>query len=420
MTGYLIKKAAALAAVLFLVSLTVFTVLFVLPGDPAQIILGMNASPETLAALRSRLGLDQPFLVQYVSWIGSLLKGTGGHSITYDIPVANLIGSRLAVTGPLALMAMAIAVVLSLPLGIFAARHQNRPGDAAVMVGTQLGLAVPEFWLGILLMLLFSVHWGVFSAGGFPGWTVDAWGSIKALFLPALALGLIRAAILTRLTRSAMLEVLREDYVRTARAKGLKERTVVYGHALKNAMIPVMTIFGLQMGQLLAGAIIIENVFTLPGLGRLVFQAIGQRDLPVVREVVLFMAAAVVIVNFLVDLSYAVVIRESGSIGDGHGTLFQEPELLAGRCPVCRGGGHGAGQPVLDALQPHRHGCPTPHGGPFSEPSLGNGPVWPRPALPCYGRGGEFHRRRADDRRHRHGGGRRIGVDQCLGRSIGR
>jgi peptide/nickel transport system permease protein len=134
-------------------------------------------------------------------------------------------------------------VVLSLPLGIFAARHQNRPGDAAVMVGTQLGLAVPEFWLGILLMLLFSVHWGIFSAGGFPGWTVDAWGSIKALFLPALALGLIRAAILTRLTRSAMLEVLREDYVRTARAKGLKERTVVYGHALKNAMIPVIDHF---------------------------------------------------------------------------------------------------------------------------------------------------------------------------------
>jgi peptide/nickel transport system permease protein len=204
-------------------------------------------------------------------------------------------------------MAMVIAVVLALPLGIFAARHRNRPGDTAVMVGTQLGLAIPEFWLGILLMLLFSVHLGVFSAGGFPGWGEDGWGSLKALFLPALALGLIRAAILTRLTRSAMLEVLQEDYVRTARAKGLKERTVVYVHALKNALIPVLTIFGLQMGQMLAGAVIIENVFTLPGLGRLVFQAIGQRDLPVVREVVLFMAAAVVMVNFLVDLSYAAV-----------------------------------------------------------------------------------------------------------------
>jgi len=307
MTGYLIKKALSLAAILFLVSITVFSVLFVLPGDPAQIILGINASPETLSALRSQLGLDQPFWTQYGSWIVSLLHGTGGHSITYDLPVADLIGSRLAVTGPLAIMAMVIAVSLALPLGIAAARHQNRPADAAVMAGTQLGLAVPEFWLGILLMLLFSVHWKMFTAGGFPGWGDDFWGSLKALFLPALALGLIRAAILTRLTRSSMLEVLREDYVRTARAKGLKERSVVYGHALKNALIPVLTIFGLQAGQLLAGAIIIENVFTLPGLGRLVFQAIGQRDLPVVREVVLFMAAAVVIVNFLVDLSYAAV-----------------------------------------------------------------------------------------------------------------
>ena len=315
MTGYLIKKALSLAAILFLVSITVFSVLFVLPGDPAQIILGINASPETLSALRSQLGLDQSFWTQYGSWISSLLRGTGGHSITYDLPVADLIGSRLAVTGPLAIMAMVIAVTLSLPLGIVAARHQNRPADTAVMAGTQLGLAVPEFWLGILLMLLFSVHWEMFTAGGFPGWGDDFWGSLKALFLPALALGLIRAAILTRLTRSSMLEVLREDYVRTARAKGLKERSVVYGHALKNALIPVLTIFGLQAGQLLAGAIIIENVFTLPGLGRLVFQAIGQRDLPVVREVVLFMAAAVVVVNFLVDLSYAAVdprIRPDG------------------------------------------------------------------------------------------------------------
>lgn len=307
MIAYLVHRAVSLAVVLLLISLVVFSVLFVLPGDPAQIILGINASPATLAALRSQLGLDQPFWIQYGRWIGGLLHGVGGRSITYDVPVAELIATRLAVTGPLALMAMAIAVVLALPLGIFAARHHHRPGDATIMVATQLGLAIPEFWLGILLMLLFSVHWGLFAAGGFPGWREDIAGSLMALFLPALALGLIRAAILARLTRSAMLEVLREDYVRTARAKGLKERTVIYGHALKNALIPVLTILGLQMGQLLAGAIIIENVFTLPGLGRLVFQAIGQRDLPVVREVVLFMAAAVVIVNFLVDLSYALV-----------------------------------------------------------------------------------------------------------------
>ena len=173
------------------------------------------------------------------------------------------------------------------------------------MFGTQLGLATPEFWFGILLTLLFSVKLGWFSAGGFPGWNNDFWGSLKALLLPASALGLIRASILTRLTRSSMLEVLREDYVRTARAKGLRERTVVYVHALRNALVPVLTIMGLQLGQLLAGAIIIENVFFLPGLGRLVFNAIGQRDLPVVRDIVLFMAAAVVIVNFIVDMTYA-------------------------------------------------------------------------------------------------------------------
>jgi peptide/nickel transport system permease protein len=305
MARYLIKKLITLFILLFLVSVTVFTVLFVLPGDPAQIILGINATPETLANLRAELGLNKPFWVQYGDWLYNLLSGRGSHSINYDLPVYDLLLSRLAVTGPLALMAMVFGVIISLPLGIFAARHQNRPGDVGVMFFTQLGLATPEFWLGILLILLFSVHWGLFAAGGFPGWAVDLWGSLKALLLPAFALGVVRASILTRLTRSSMLEVLREDYIRTARAKGLRERTVVYVHALKNALIPVLTILGLQLGQLLAGAIIIENVYYLPGLGRLVFEAIGQRDLPVVREIVLFMAAAVVLVNFIVDLTYA-------------------------------------------------------------------------------------------------------------------
>jgi peptide/nickel transport system permease protein len=305
MARYLFKKLITLLILLFLVSLTVYAVLFALPGDPAQIILGINATPETLANLRAELGLDRSFWTQYADWMGNLLTGRGSRSINYDMPVYDLILSALAVTGPLALLAMLFGVVISIPLGIYAARHQNRPGDVGVMCFTQLGLATPEFWLGILLILLFSVHWGMFSAGGFPGWSMDFWGSVKALILPAFALGVIRASILTRLTRSSMLDVLREDYVRTARAKGLKERTVIYVHALRNALIPVLTILGLQLGQLMAGAIIIENVYYLPGLGRLVFQAIGQRDLPVVREIVLFMAAAVVVVNFIVDLAYA-------------------------------------------------------------------------------------------------------------------
>lgn len=305
MVRYFIKKLITLVVLLLLVSITVFSVLFVLPGDPAQIILGLNATPETLANLRAELGLDKSFWAQYLGWLGDTLSGKGSWSINYDMPVYDLILSRLAVTGPLALIAMLIGILISVPLGIYAARHQNRPGDMIVMFFTQLGLATPEFWLGILLILLFAVKLGIFSAGGFPGWSVDVWGSLKALLLPAFALGVIRASILTRLTRSSMLDVLREDYVRTARAKGLRERSVVYVHALKNALVPVLTILGLQLGQLLAGAIIIENVYYLPGLGRLVFQAIGQRDLPVVREIVLFMAAAVIIVNFLVDMAYA-------------------------------------------------------------------------------------------------------------------
>ena len=307
MFRYLIKKLIILLILLLLVSITVFAVLFVLPGDPAQIILGINATPESLANLRAELGLDRSFMGQYTHWIGNLLLGRSHESIHYKMPVFELIGDSLAVTGPLALLAILFALVISLPSGIYAARHQNRPGDVTVMFCTQLGLATPEFWFGILLILLFSVQLGWFSAGGFPGWSNDFWGSLKALLLPAFALGVIRASILTRLTRSSMLEVLREDYVRTARAKGLKERTVIYGHALRNALVPVLTIMGLQLGQLMAGAIIIENVFFLPGLGRLVFNAIGQRDLPVVRDIVLFMAAAVVIVNFVVDMVYAVV-----------------------------------------------------------------------------------------------------------------
>jgi peptide/nickel transport system permease protein len=307
MARYLTKKLVTLLLLLLLVSVAVFSVLFVLPGDPAQIMLGINATPQSLANLRAELGLDRSFWTQYGSWMFNLLSGRGNRSLNYDMPVYDLIADCLAVTGPLALMAMLFAVVISLPLGIYAARKQNRPADVSVMFFTQLGLATPEFWLGILLILLFAVHLGWFAAGGFPGWSESFWGSLQALLLPAFALGVIRASILTRLTRSSMLEVLREDYVRTARAKGLRERTVIYGHALRNALIPVLTIMGLQLGQLLAGAIIIENVYYLPGLGRLVFNAIGQRDLPVVRDVVLFMAAAVVVVNFIVDAAYAYV-----------------------------------------------------------------------------------------------------------------
>ena len=279
----------------------------VLPGDPALVILGLEASPDAIESLREKLGLNRPVAERYVDWVGGLLVGDFGVSYSWDEPVWRLVAERLVVTVPLALLAMALTVVLALAFGVYAAAHHNRPGDVVVMAVSQVGISIPSFWFAILLILLFAVNLGWFSAGGFPGWAEDFWGSVKALLLPALALGMVQAAILARITRSAILEVAREDFVRTARAKGLTRRAVLWGHVLRNAMIPVITIMGLQFGNLLTGTIVIEQVFSLPGLGRLVFQAISNRDLVVVKNVVVLFAFFVVAVNFLVDLLYAVI-----------------------------------------------------------------------------------------------------------------
>ena len=313
---FLCKRILILIATLLLVSGAIFIVLHVLPGDPAQLILGIQATPETLQELRHKLGLDLPLPVQYVKWIGDLVRGDLGRSITYDVPIVSLIVSRLQVTIPLAILSILFAVTFSIPLGVYAARHRNRPGDYGVMVFSQIGLAIPAFWAGILLILLFAVGLRWFSAGGFQPWADTPWGAFKSLLLPALSLGLIRAAVLTRLTRSCMLEVMGEDYIRTARSKGLTEKVVVYKHAFRNALIPVVTLVGLQMGELLAGAIVIENVFNLAGLGRLVFLAIGQRDLPVVQGVGLLIALLIVVINFSVDVVYGIV---DPRIRAGHG-----------------------------------------------------------------------------------------------------
>ena len=307
MFSFLCKRILFLIATLLLVSMMIFIVLQVIPGDPAQLILGIQATPETLRELRHKMGLDQPLTVQYWNWLSALVRGDFGRSITYEIPIHTLIVSRLQVTIPLAVLAIFFAVTFSLPLGIYAALHRNRPGDYGVMIFFQMGLAIPAFWAGILFILFFAVHLQWFSAGGFKPWTETPLGALKSLLLPALSLGLIRAAVLARLTRSCMLEALGEDYIRTARSKGLAEARVVYKHALRNALIPVVTIVGLQMGELLAGAIVIENVFNLPGLGRLVFLAIGQRDLPVVQGVSLLIAFFIVMVNCGVDVLYGIV-----------------------------------------------------------------------------------------------------------------
>jgi len=301
------KRILILIATLFLVSGVIFLVLRVIPGDPAQIILGIQATPEALQELRHKLGLDLPLIVQYANWLGGLFRGDFGQSIAYDVPITSLILSRLEVTVPLAFLSILFAVLFSIPLGIYAATRRNHLGDYGVMLFSQIGLAIPQFWAGILLILFFSVHLQWFAAGGFKPWADSPFLALKSLLLPALSLGIIRAAVLARLTRSCMLETLGEDYIRTARAKGLAEKVVVYKHGFRNALIPVITILGLQMGELLAGAIVIENVFHLPGLGRLVFLAIGQRDLPVVQGVGLLIAFFIVVMNFLVDISYGVV-----------------------------------------------------------------------------------------------------------------
>ncbi len=307
MALFLVQRLTALVITLLVASLLVFLVMEVLPGDPAAIILGVNARADTLAALRAEMGLDRPAVERYFVWLGGLVTGDLGRSYTYGVPVWELVGERIGLTLPLALMAIVLSTALAIPLGVLAAARRNKPADVGVMGFTQLGIAIPNFWFAMLLILLFAVHWQVLPAGGFAGWDAGFWPALKTLILPAVALALPQAAILARVTRSSVLETLGEDFVRTARAKGLSRRAALWSHAVRNALIPVVTIMGLQFSFLLAGTIIIENVFYLPGLGRLIFQAIAQRDLIVVKDLVILLAASVVVVNFVVDLLYAVL-----------------------------------------------------------------------------------------------------------------
>ncbi|MBE7419647.1 MAG: ABC transporter permease [Ideonella sp.] len=311
MSVFLLKRFATFVATLLVASVLVFAVLDLLPGNVAQVILGDTATPESIATLEKKLGLDRPALDRYTGWVGGLLSGRTAASYSYDTPTAELIGERLQVTLPLAVMAMVFTVLIGIAAGVFAAARQNKTGDVGVMALSQLGIAVPSFWFAILLILLFAVKLQWVSAGGFPGWREEdgggLWAGFTALLLPAVALAAVQAAVLARWTRSSVLETLREDYVRTARAKGLSRRAVLWRHVLRNAMIPVLTIMGLQFAFLITGTIVVEQVFVLPGIGRLVFQAIANRDLVVVRDVVLLLVAMVVAVNFVVDVLYAVI-----------------------------------------------------------------------------------------------------------------
>lgn len=306
MTAYALRRLISLGLSLLVASMLIFLVVELVPGDPASYMLGTGARPDTLEALRQQMGLNDPLPLRYLHWLGGILTGDFGNSFTYKTPVLQMILDRLQVSLPLAVIALVLAVVIALPVGLYAASHRGRAGDTAMMGATQVGIALPNFWFAMLLVLVFAVQLRLLPSGGFPGWSHPL-AALKALILPAVALALPQAAILARVLRSALIETMDQDYIRTARAKGLSAGRTLRRHALRNALIPVLTIMGMQFSFLLAGGIIIEQVFYLPGLGRMIFQAITQRDLIVVQSAVLVLVAIVIIVTFIVDLTYALV-----------------------------------------------------------------------------------------------------------------
>jgi peptide/nickel transport system permease protein len=307
MSIFFAKRLLTFIVTLIGASMVIFVVMEILPGDPALVILGIDATPEMVAALTRELGLDRPAPVRYWEWITGLLIGEMGNSYAYKVPVWELVEYSLWITIPLAIMAMFFSIILALVIGLYAAANHNKFQDVTLMGFSQLGISVPNFWLAILLILYFSIQLNWFPAGGFPGWDEGIFKSLKSLFLPALALATVVGAILARITRSSVLEVFREDYVRTARAKGLSQRATLWGHVLRNALIPVLTVSGIQFATLLTGTVVVENVFHIPGLGSLVLKAINNRDTIVVENVVLLLATMVITVNFFVDILYAVI-----------------------------------------------------------------------------------------------------------------
>ena len=306
MTYFLLRRTVGFILTLLAVSIVVFAVMNILPGDPALTILGLDASEDALAALRDQLGLNEPVLTRYVMWVVHALTGDFGVSHSFGVPVSGLIAERLPMTLALALAGMVVTVALALVLGIGAAANHRKLGDWGVMFLSQLGIAVPAFWLSILLVLLFAVKLRWLPPGGFPGWS-DPWLAVKSLMLPTVALALVQSAVLARVTRSSALEVMRLDYVRTARATGFSRQRVLWRHVLPNALVPIVTIVGMQFASVVTGTIVIENVFYLPGLGRLIFQSISNRDLPTVQALVMMFAAIVVTANFVVDVLYLLI-----------------------------------------------------------------------------------------------------------------
>ncbi|KAB1904891.1 ABC transporter permease [Micromonospora tulbaghiae] len=306
MVIYFVRRLAILAVSLFAASILVFTMLALLPGDQAQAMLGVNATPEALEALREQFGTNRPFTERYLDWAGGLIRGDFGISPLSGVSVGSEIADKLGVTVPLILAGMTLALLIAVPLGILAAVKSRTPVGTALSALSQVGIAVPSFWLGILLITVFAVKLQWLPAGGFTGWD-DFGGAVQALLMPALVLGVAQGAILMRYVRSAVVEVMQEDFIQTARAKGLSRSQALTRHALRNAAIPVITVLGLQLATLLIGTVVIENVFGLPGLGRMLLQDVGNRDLLKVQGTVMVLTAAVLLINFVVDVVYHAV-----------------------------------------------------------------------------------------------------------------
>lgn len=304
---YVIRRIGVFVASVLAASILVFLVMSVLPGDPATVMLGTRATPESVDLLRDELGLNRSLPVQYLDWLSGAVRGDLGVSPFSKQAIGPQILDRLAVTLPLAIAAMLLTILISFPLGVFAAARHRKLGDAVVSVVSQLGLAVPAFWAGLLLVTAFAVNRRWFPASGFPGWGESFFGSIEALLLPALSLSIVQSAIITRYVRSAVLETLREDYIRTARSKGLSRSAALWRHGLRNAAIPVLTVLGLQFAALLAGTVVIESVFVLPGLGRMLLDGITRRDLPVVQGGAFVIVTVILAINLTIDLTYRLI-----------------------------------------------------------------------------------------------------------------
>ena len=305
MLAYILKRLLAMVPVLLLVSMVIFFLIHLTPGDPVDVMLGEEATVEARDALRRELGLDRPLPLQYALWLGRVVQGDLGRSIRSNQPVSEAILQRLPITLELSALAMLISLTIALPAGIIAAVRRNSNADVASTVFSLIGVSMPNFLLAVLLIYLLSLQLRLLPPLGYVSPTEDLGANLKGMIMPALTLGTALAAVVARLTRSSLLEVLNQDYVRTAWAKGLRERVVIQRHVMKNSLIPVVTVVGLQLGNLLGSAIVTETIFALPGVGRLVIDSIFQRDFPLVQGVVLYLALMFLLINLVVDLMYA-------------------------------------------------------------------------------------------------------------------